>query len=182
MALQREEESMRFTSTIVLALGLAGAGCGSSNGDLSQGAVTTIPAGDATGATDTGLYGIQVLTQACAGDCSYTVSGALVSVCDVGTKRSSTLTLTQTDGRLQVDDDDPALYVSRLLGGVYKDGHFDVGGFATQQAGAVEITARVTGTISAAGQLMGTARAAGQGTVSNDSISCMATFEITGMK
>jgi hypothetical protein len=157
-------------------------GCGSSSSDLSRGSVTSIPAGDATGTTASGSYHLDVLTQACAGDCSYTVGGSRSSVCDVGVRQSATITVTQADGRLQVDAEDQTLYVSRLIGGVYRDGRFEVGGYATQGAGAVEILERVTGTVSAQGQLTATAEVAGHGAVGSDSISCTGTFAISGAR
>ena len=65
---------------------------------------------------------------------------------------------------------------------VNSDGTFDVGGFATQNSGDVEVTARTRGTLSEAGKVTAEAEAYGSGRVNDVSIHCIATYEISGEK
>jgi hypothetical protein len=156
-----------------------GLGCGGGHSGLDRSVVTSLPDGDATGSAASGNFNLDLYTRSCSGDCTYSVGGATtISVCDVGQRMSATVILTQTDGHLQVDGDS-SLIVDRLVGGIYKDGRFSVGGYATQLGGAVQVTARVDGTL-AGDSLTATAQALGVGSVSGDSIDCLAGFDVTG--
>ena len=150
------------------------AGCGSDS--LSPDVVTHLPDGDGTGNAMSGTYSVQLYTSGCAGQC--TVSST--SLCDIGQRRDGTLVVTQQGGHLRVEPQETDLVLSRLDGGIWKDGHFDVGGLATQLGGAVVITARADGTIDAARHLAGQAHAQAKGTVDGENVDCTATFELSG--
>jgi hypothetical protein len=156
-------------------------GCSGGDPDLDPDVVTNLPGGDATGAAESGEYQVQLYTRACSGDCLYYYAGIPISACDVGDTDDATLMLTQTDGRLQADIDNGGLLVTRLEGGLWLDGTFDIGGYATQLAGEVEITARATGTLGA-GSVTGTVSAHGWGSVDGDGIGCRATYDLSGSR
>ena len=150
------------------------AGCG---GDaLSSDVVTHLPDGDGMGTASSGTYAVELYTSGCAGKCTYSSA----SVCDIGQRRSGTLVVTQTGGHLRVEPQESDLVLSRLDGGIWKDGHFDVGGLATQLGGGVVITARASGAIDAARQLTGQAQARADGDVSGEHLDCTATFQLSG--
>ena len=149
--------------------------------DLAVDVVTNLPDGTGTGTTASGEYDVELYTAACGGGCVVDYQGFTISLCDVGSRDSVTLTVTQTEGHLQVDVPDDSLYVTRLEGGIDEAGGFDVGGYATQQGGTVTITARVRGTL-VDGALAGTALAHGDGNVDGHGIDCIATYELTGTR
>jgi hypothetical protein len=128
-----------------LALVVFGAGCDDS---LSEDAVTSIPAGNASGAALTGEYQLEWTTLECSGICARLKVSDLesISVCDVGFRQRTTARITQTDGRLQLDVDD-SLFAGRLSGGVNQDGAFDVGGIKTEAGQRLTLRSRATGTI-----------------------------------
>jgi hypothetical protein len=153
------------------------AGCG--DGDLSRQAVTSIPDGNAEGTAHSGSYQVDLYTSSCAGACALRVFDITFSLCSIGQRAEETIAVSQSDGHLRVDGDSN-LYVSRLEGGIDQDGSFEVGGYATQAGGAVEITARVRGSILPAGALVGQALAHGIGSYEGQSIDCHGTYEISG--
>lgn len=162
----------------MLALALLG-GCGES--DLSVAAVTSIPAGDASGSAASGSYSLKSITRDCSGSCpSFTYLIFTVKICEVGDTDSANATVVQQDGRLTVQG--AGVLVDSLAGGIMSDGRFDVGGVGSQASGAVEVTLRATGTIDAAGAFNGTARARGSGTVDGKVIDCVGNYEITGAR
>jgi hypothetical protein len=160
-------------SLLVLALVL---GCGGTD-DLAPNVVTRLPDGDGAGSAASGAYSIDLYTSVCQGKCSY---GNAQSVCDIGQRTSGTLVMTQSGGHLRAEPQGSALVLTRLDGGIWKDGRFDVGGLATQLGGAVTITARAEGTVDGERNLAGQARARAQGSVEGESLDCTATFELSG--
>ncbi len=157
------------------------AGCG---GDsfLDRDTVTDLPSGTATGSSFTGEYDIEIYTSDCSGKCPLIdYDWFTYTVCDVGMKDDDEVSLSQTDGRLQVDSDG-GLPVTRLIGGIDADGWFDAGGWATQAGGEVEITARVQGTIGSDGAIIATANLRADGTAEGETIACRGEFEITGRR
>lgn len=155
--------------------------CGGSD-DLSRGAVTSIPPGNAVGTSLSGKYRVEIYTRSCSGDCPvFNVLGFAWSVCRVGQKDTETVTVTQTDGRLQVDGDS-SLYVTRMTGGINLDGTYDIGGYGTQAGTAIEITERVWGSISPTGAFAGAAKARGYGSYQGTSVNCFASYDLSGKK
>ena len=161
-----------------LLLALALASCGTD--DLSADVVTHLPDGDGAGNGASGSYAVDLYVRSCEGKCTYHYAGTTQSVCDVGQRRSSTLMVTQQNGHLRLEPVGSDLVLTRLDGGIWKSGRFDVGGVATQLGGAVVITARATGTLDPTRQLGGQARAHAAGAVQGDSLDCIATFDFSG--
>jgi len=149
-------------------------GCGG-GGALDPDVVTHLPDGDGAGKVASGVYAIGLYTSGCQGRCSY---GDSQSVCDIGQRHSGSLVITQTGGHLRIEPEGSELALTRLDGGIWKDGRFDVGGLATQLGGSVVITARAGGTL--AGTLTGHAQARAQGKVGGDELDCIASFDLTG--
>ena len=143
---------------------------------LSPDVVTHLPSGDGTGTAMSGTYLVELYTSGCAGQCSVSST----SLCDIGQRRDGTLVVTQDGGHLRVEPQETDLVLARLDGGIWKDGHFDVGGLATQLGGAVVITARATGTIDGSRHLTGQAHAQAKGSADSENIDCTATFELSG--
>jgi len=173
-------ETMRWGSTALMLL-LVG-GCGSSRDDLSMEVVTNLPDGDGTGSNASGSYIVDLKTESCSGTCPTVAAfGLSFSICQEGkTFLNKGVTVVQNSGHLDVTVLSSALYVTELAGGIDQDGDYDVGGATTELSGAVQITARVTGTITADHQITGTARAWGFGEVDGTSINCIGTFSLTG--
>ena len=161
--------------------GLLGGCSGGGDPALDKDVVTSLPSGDATGSDADGDYQVQLYTSACSGDCKYTYLGFDVSGCDVGHTDSATLTLTQVDGHLQADVNGSSLLVTRFEGGLWQDGSFDIGGYSTQQAGDIEVTARATGSLSG-DTVTGTAKAHAWGSVDGSGVNCTATYDLTGSR
>lgn len=165
-------------AVLAVAVSLLGA-CSGGDSSLDKSVVTQLPSGDASGTAASGEYQVQLYTSACSGDCTYSYLGFTVSGCDVGDTDDATLTLTQTEGHLQADIDNGGLLVTRLEGGLWQDGTFDIGGYATQQGGEVEITARASGTLGV-DAVTGTVQAHASGSVDGDHVRCTATYDLTG--
>ncbi|MCY0987959.1 hypothetical protein OV203_12545 [Nannocystis sp. ILAH1] len=127
---------MRASTLAGIALAVVLGGC---DDQLSEADVTDLPAGDALGDAFAGDYTMELTTLSCEGICAPVRLSELVvlSVCDVGARQSGTASVSQTDGRLQLDIRG-ALQASRLLGGVDTDGTFVVGGVATAASGACQ--------------------------------------------
>jgi hypothetical protein len=165
----------------LLALTTIAPSCGGADA-LSPSAVQNVPPGNATGSALSGSWDIRRVTTSCSGVCAATVSGFRVSVCDVGTTDDGSATLTQTDGRLDLDvSDTPSTY----RGGVDADGSFELGGYATQDGGSLVITARVDGTFRQPTALTGatltaTASSRTRGTYSGQTLNCTGAYDVTG--
>lgn len=162
-------------------LSVAILGCGDGSSDLSREAVTNIPPGSAKGTAFGGSYTMTLVTTTCSGTCP---AMGILSVCSEGAKDTETATVTQKDGKLEMVSS--GLMVNSVAGGINSDGNFDLGGYGTQGAGAVAITARVTGTIATNGKVTGTARARGVGSVKlgteTININCNGSYALTGNK
>jgi hypothetical protein len=155
-------------------LSLSLAACGGGGGDLEPSVVTSIPPGDATGSALTGEYAVRRVTRSCSGRCAITVSGFLVSACEVGEVSSERLDVVQRDGALEIEaSETPSLYEGRIDA----DGSFDIGGYATESGGQVHITARAEGVISGAA-ITGTARSRTWGSYDGESIDCRGAYEL----
>lgn len=158
---------------------LFAAACGAP-GDLSPDAVQNIPDGDATGSALSGTYDIEIRVTECSGSCGpFSVGIFSASVCDVGDTESGRVEVTQADGRLVIDTDE---LPSRFEGGAYADGSFDVGGYATQFGGELQITARSLGQIHADGTLESTIRSRSWGEVEGNDADCVGVREVTGVR
>ncbi len=154
------------------------ASCG--NNALNRDQVTTIPSGTATGMLFSGRYPIERIVTSCSGKCSAKYSGAIISVCDVGMRFTETITVEQTDGKVNVRSTSvPPLYT----GGIYADGSFEIGGYATQYGGIITATARASGTI-VNGRLSAAAQSRITGQHDGESVDCTGAIEIrsTGSK
>ena len=169
---------MRTYQVILLSF-LPVLGCGGGQ-DLTADAVRSIPAGDATGASLAGEYAVRVRVVECAGACGpFSVGIFSSTVCDVGDVDEVSLLVAQDGGRLAIDTDD---LPSRFDGGAFTDGSFDVGGYATQFGGGLEITARSLGVIDASGRLEATVRSRTWGRIGEQSADCYGVREVVGAR
>ena len=169
--------SLALSFALTLTSAFAASGCGSGHPDLTPDAVRSIPAGTGTGSAASGTYTFRRVTTACSGRCSGSVSGFPFSVCDVGDSTDDSATVTQTDGVLVIDiSDTPSLY----RGGIDADGSYDVGAYATEFGGDVEITARSEGVFEAGG-FVGTARSRTRGVVEMQSIDCIGSYDVSSL-
>ena len=169
---------MTLRYSLLSAVALTLVACGSS-GDLSPDAVQGIPAGDALGSAHSGEYSLDLRITECSGACGpFRVSGFLVTLCDVGDTDFMYVDVTQSDGALSIDTDD---LPSRFEGGVDADGRFDVGGYATQFGGALQITARSQGSIEG-DTLEATLRSRTVGSFEGQSADCIGVREVTGTR
>lgn len=156
------------------------AACGGGS-DLDRDAVTNIPPGDATGSAASGSYSFDLYISKCSGTCPLiTVGLSTLSTCDVGFRDTADVTLTQSDGRIQIDSQD--LLVTRMTGGLDADGSFDVGGYGTQLSGAIDITTRAHGVLAQDGSVTAQNRTRAQGNVNGTKVDCTATYDVTGHK
>ena len=159
------------------------AGCGgggSSSGNLSISEVTNIPDGDGTGLAFTDSYNVDIRTISCSGSCPAIQSGIFtITLCDVGDRDQEIMQVTQRDGHLEVDGD--GLYINHMEGGIFQDGSFEVGGYATEYSGGVDITGRVEGSITSEHQISATAILYARGSVEDTNISCKGTYEINSV-
>lgn len=155
------------------------AACGGPD-DLSVDAVQSIPDGDGTGAALAGDYAVDVRVVECRGACGpFSVGIFSASLCDVGEVDSAYLTAHHADGHLAIDTDD---LPSRFEGGAYHDGSFDVGGYATQLGGELQITARALGIVDAAGRFEATVRSRSWGSIEGQSVDCVGVREVVGVR
>jgi hypothetical protein len=169
----------QFTTLLLIALLVAG--CGGGDDYLDQGVVTSLPSGDALGSDRSGEYELELYTTSCAGTCVIDYGVLTVTFCEVGDIDNETVTVTQQDGHLQVDSGG-SLFVTRMTGGIWSDGSFDVGGYSTEEGGQVHITGRAEGSLTSGGDLTGVARAHGWGTVDGQSLNCAASYDVTGSR
>ncbi len=166
-----------MVGTLLGALALLG--CGSDG--LSENDVTNIPPGDAVGMEHAGMYELEAVTVACAGSCApVNAFGLIISPCDVGARNNELAEITQVDGSLQVDLED-VLWASRLEGGVWNDGSFEVGGIKTELGGQIRFIAHSTGVLSG-GTWTSDLELRSVGTIDDQSRDCTATVEVTGTR
>jgi hypothetical protein len=148
---------------------------------LTQSNVSNLPPGDAQGSAFAGNYVLAIYTTSCTGVCPL-VDG--LSSCDVGHESQEVPTVSQTNGRLELDDLN--LYVPRLVGGIDADGSFDIGGFATQLGGVIAIANRATGTVTSPDILAAAMSATSEehitGTTMGITLDCVATYSVTGAR
>lgn len=179
----------RYLSLLVLLAMLASpvvlmilaSGCGSS--ELDPDVVTNLPPGDANGTAHSGQYQLTILTKTCDGRCpTFQVWGFTVRICSPGNTDTERVTVTQTDGVLEVTELGSSMYVQSLKGGVNTNGSFDVGGYEVQQGVDVGVSARVQGQIDNNGKIQATAKLLGNGTAEGETIACTGTFDITGVR
>jgi hypothetical protein len=179
----------RYLSLLVLLAMLASpvvvmilvSGCGS--GELDRDVVTNLPPGDATGTDHSGEYQLTIRTKSCDGRCpTFQVWGFTVRICSPGNTDTEQVTVTQTDGVLEVTELGSSMYVQSLRGGVNTDGTFDVGGYEIQQGTEVGVAARVQGQIDGSGRIQATARVCGNGSAEGETIACTGTFDVTGLR
>jgi hypothetical protein len=167
--------------TALLSGATTAGGCGGDS-TLDPAVVSALPVGSATGTEGSGKYHIDLYVTACSGNCPQLLYGIFtVSTCDIAHKDSTTATLTQVQGALQVDLPSDIL-VTRMKGGINLDGSFDVGGVGTQLSGALTVSARANGHLLTDKTLTGSARARGTGTINGVSIDCTAAYDMSGKK
>ncbi len=160
--------------------GLVLAACGD-NQALSRADVEGLPAGDATGSALSGQYQLDLHTTACQGTCPLIDMGWYsLATCDVGHTDSSSVEVTQTDGRLVVVGD--GLLVERMEGGVDQGGSFKVGGYGTQNSGSLEVVTLVHGTMDAEGQIAARSETHAWGEINGTGVNCTALFDVTGQR
>ena len=163
---------------VTMALTLAAA-CGSDG--LSENDVRDLPLGNASGSALSGTYDLQAITVSCSGSCApVEVFGLIISPCDVGARNEEVAVVTQTDGELQVDIEDN-LWASRLEGGIWNDGSFDVGGVKTELGGAARFISRATGFLNESGWT-GELEVRSVGSFEGQSRDCTAIVEVEGAR
>ncbi|MEM9074061.1 MAG: hypothetical protein AAGE52_36550 [Myxococcota bacterium] len=151
--------------------------CG--GGGLSAGEVEDLPSGNAIGTDLSGTYELDALTVACSGSCApIDAFGLFVTLCDVGDRNSDVAVVTQTDGVLRVDVEDN-LSISRLEGGIFNDGSFEIGGVKTELGGRARFISRATGFLDADGW-RGELEVRSVGSAEGQSRDCTAIVEVTG--
>lgn len=155
-------------------------GCGS--GGLTQDDVTNLPDGNATGTAYTGTYQLELITKSCSGKCYIEYQNLPVSFCDVSDKESANITVTQSEGHVQVEADEGDLQVTLLEGGINTDGSFTVGGYATQYGGQLKVASKATGTITTDGNFQGEAETHLWGSGEGQSLNCTAQFTLQGFR
>ncbi|MGE0784808.1 MAG: hypothetical protein AB7S26_03895 [Sandaracinaceae bacterium] len=172
--------AMHRNRLILLATSLAASltGCGSNS--LTPDAVRSIPDGDGQGAALTGHYDVETRVIECHGSCGpFTVGIFSSTICDVGDTDTISVDATQSDGHLRIETDDlPSLFE----GGAFTDGSFEVGGYATQLGGDLEIAARSLGSIDAQGHLSATLEARSWGNIEGQHADCRQIREATGAR
>lgn len=156
------------------------AACGDDG--LTESDVRDLPPGNATGSALSGTYELEAITVSCSGSCApVTVFGLVISPCDVGARNEELATVSQSDGALQVDVDD-SLWASRLEGGVYDDGSFDIGGVKTELGGAARFISHATGSLDASGTWTGELEIRSVGSFEGQSRDCTAFVEVDGAR
>lgn len=170
---------MSFRASLALASLLvvlaAGTAACDAPADLGRDAVTTIPAGDASGASFSGQYAVEVRTTDCEGTCAADTEWFTVSVCDVGDVTTEWVTITQDGGSLEASWEEP---LSLLRGGVRQSGAFEMGGFGTQSGGQLEISLRVSGSIGET-KLEADARSWTVGSIDGGSLDCVGRYTVS---
>ncbi len=154
--------------------------CG--GGGLSESEVRDLPAGNASGVALSGDYELDAITVDCSGSCTpVDVFGLVISPCDVGDRNEESATVTQSDGVLRVDVED-SLWASRLEGGIWDDGSFDIGGVKTELGGAARFISRATGFLTSDGRWTGELEIRTVGSFEGQSRDCTATVEVDGVR
>lgn len=166
-----------FRILAMIALAACGAGDG---GGLTTQDVENIPPGTGVGAEASGDYELQLVTLDCLGNCPVIRSGIFtVTLCDVNDGDSAEVSVVQTDGELVMDAE--GLVIERLTGGIDVGGEFTVGGWGTQQGGAVTTIVRSTGTL-VGNTFTGTAESRGVGNLEGQAIDCTAVYDVRGTR
>ena len=168
-----------MNTRLLIPLALAVSACGGPS-DLAPDAVRSIPDGDGTGSALGGDYAVELRTVDFSGSCGPFVVGIFTaSVCDVGDVVTEHITVEQREGHLVIDTSD---LPSRFEGGAYDDASFDVGGYATEFGGAIEITARSLGRIDESGRIEATVRSRTWGDFEGQSADCYGVREVSGAR
>ena len=147
-------QSVHFLSAALAALVL---GCGGDDGgdggggdDLSVETVTHLPDGTGTGTAASGDYDVYFEVTACSGACSGSDSEWTISFCELGQVGPTgiiTLTVTQSGGHLDVQNNTAHTAVHEAVGGIDQNGDFDVGGVNMPGSGdTITVTERTRGT------------------------------------
>jgi hypothetical protein len=173
----RSSLSLALTCSAALVL----AACGG-DGELDRDVVTNLPSGSANGVAASGAYRLQIRTRSCNGSCSVTVIGISWHLCEVDENTVETVTVVQKDGTLKMTEIGSTMYVDQMHGGINADGSFDGGGYNIQQGSSVGVTIRVRGTIATDGTLVADAQGKGNGSYDSQTISCRASYEVTGQR
>lgn len=157
---------------------------------LDREVVTSIPAGDASGNAFSGGYQMSATVVSCAGACGpIEVGGTRYMVCERDLESVEWVSVTQEDGVLRVNlDDDGHIginvdgYVPILLrGGINADGSWDIGGYDTKFADALESTARARGTVQPDEPLEGTLEVYSHGEFPDADIDCRSTLRLVSI-
>lgn len=170
-----------FTLVCSLILALAQSAC-SGDGDLDRDVVTNLPPGNASGAAVSGTYRLQIHTSSCSGSCAVTVIGISWRLCEVGDDDTETVKVAQKDGALEMTEIGSSMYVDQMHGGINADGSFDIGGYEPQQGSSVAVAIRARGKIAPDGTLVADVEGKGNGSYEGQTISCRATYEVTGQR
>ena len=172
--------SWRWICAAAFALGALGCADDSGGAQLTEAEVTDLPTGDATGAALTGAYQFETVTTDCAGLCEpVSYLGFTLSPCDVGARNDEAVDVTQEDGALQLDVQS-SVWASRLSGGVWADGSYDVGGYKTENGGSVRFISQARGTVTDEGVWDGVLTLRTAGSFEGQAVDCTATVDLTG--
>ena len=167
--------------TLALACSAVLAACGGDD-DLDRDVVTNLPPGSAAGAAASGRYRLQIRTRSCNGSCSVTVIGISWRLCEVDDDDTETVTVLQKDGALEMTEIGSSMYVDQMHGGINADGSFDIGGYELQQGSSVGVAIRARGSIAPDGTLVADVQGKGNGSYEGQTISCRASYEVTGQR
>jgi hypothetical protein len=161
----------RFLPTLLLAgLGSVLLACGTTDSDtLDREGVTNLPSGTGIGTAASGDYQAEIRTTACSGTCP-------VGACREGAVASGTLAVVQRDGYLSM-----TAFGGLLEGGIEKDGSFDVVGWTTVQAGALQQAFRSSGVHTGNG-FNASIEARRWGSSEGQDIDCLESGIISGMR
>ena len=156
------------------------AGCG----DLTRGAVTSIPPGTGTGTAFTGIYGLVARTNLCEGVCIPINLGQVTGVpCQFGQVTNLDVIATQNGGQFSATADPDGFIIAALMGGINIDGSFDIGGARQVGGKNVESKSRITGRIDSSGFFLAKLRIHTVGDISDRLfLDCFATIDVEGFR
>lgn len=155
---------------ICLTFGALFMACNTTDDDqLDRDTVTNLPAGSGIGTTASGSYQAEIRTTGCSGACP-------VGECREGAVVSGMLALVQRDGYFSM-----TAYGGLLEGGIEKDGSFEVGGWTSVQAGALQQAFRSEGVHTGNG-FNASIEARRWGTYEGQTIDCIESGIITGTR
>jgi hypothetical protein len=100
----------------------------------------------------------------------------------VGDDDTETVKVVQKDGALEMTEIGSSMYVDQMQGGINADGRFDIGGYELQQGSSVAVAIRARGSIAPDGTLVADVQGKGNGSYEGQTISCRATYEVTGQR